>query len=259
MGKGHGHGSDAPSEKRQVAGFDFLLPFLVVGTWVAFVIFGLAQEGVTRTKFGEGDAAEQFKFTTFLVLLQSIGNAVVAAVILLFTKGTKTSLSAGVPLSEWLIVALGYAGAHKFGLWSLLYIPFPLQVLLKSCKTIPVMIGGPPPPPAPSRPPRPPARWKARLAAQPHSVRRPFAGLLLDKNKVVKLKEIVAVTDAPMPAHTPCHALPRPGTTCASQLGVCRGGFGGVLIEDGGLLAPGAGADRRHRSLHDVQAVQEEG
>ena len=153
MGKGHGHGSDAPSEKRQVAGFDFLLPFLVVGTWVAFVIFGLAQEGVTRTKFGEGDAAEQFKFTTFLVLLQSIGNAVVAAVILLFTKGTKTSLSAGVPLSEWLIVALGYAGAHKFGLWSLLYIPFPLQVLLKSCKTIPVMIGGPPPPPRALAPP----------------------------------------------------------------------------------------------------------
>lgn len=40
-----------------------------------------------------------------------------------------------------MIVALAYLGAHKFGLWSLLYIPFPLQVLVKSCKTIPVMIG----------------------------------------------------------------------------------------------------------------------
>ena len=40
-------------------------------------------------------------------------------------------------LKEWLIVALAYLGAHKFGLWSLLFIPFPLQVLVKSCKTIP--------------------------------------------------------------------------------------------------------------------------
>ena len=71
------HGEDRPAEKRKVEGIDMLLPFLVVGTWIAFVVFGLAQEGVTRTKFGEGDAAEQFKFTTFLVLLQSVGNALV--------------------------------------------------------------------------------------------------------------------------------------------------------------------------------------
>jgi hypothetical protein len=47
---------------------DLMLIFLVVGTWTAFVIFGLAQEGLTRTEFG--DEKETFKFTTFLVLLQ---------------------------------------------------------------------------------------------------------------------------------------------------------------------------------------------
>eukprot|EP01051_Picozoa_sp_SAG22_P017226 SAG22_NODE_2607_length_2390_cov_5.701004_2_plen_413_part_00 len=147
----------APPEERK--GIDLLLPFLVVGTWAAFVIFGLAQESLTRTKFGpadQPDEQEQFKFTTFLVLLQSVGNALVAAVCLVFSG---KNLSGSIPLREWLIVAVGYAGAHKFGLWSLLYIPFPLQVLLKSCKTIPVMIGG----------------------------------LLLDRTKTPKMKQILAV------------------------------------------------------------------
>jgi UDP-galactose transporter B1 len=54
---------------------------------------------------------------------------------------SRVLFGAGVPTRDWLIVALGYLGAHKFGLWSLLYIPFPLQVLVKSCKTVPVMLG----------------------------------------------------------------------------------------------------------------------
>ena len=122
---------------------DVKLWFLVVGTWAAFVVFGMAQEGLTRTKFGAGpnEPGEQFKFTTFLVLLQSVGNSLVAAALLILSYGTKTSFGGGVALKEWMIVALAYLGAHKFGLWSLLYIPFPLQVLVKSCKTIPVMIG----------------------------------------------------------------------------------------------------------------------
>jgi hypothetical protein len=70
-----------------MAAFDFKLAFLVVGTWAAFVIFGIAQEGLTRTKFGaDGEnEGEQFKFTTFLVLLQSIGNSAVAAVLLVLS------------------------------------------------------------------------------------------------------------------------------------------------------------------------------
>ena len=55
--------------------------------------------------------------------------------------GFKTKLNGGVPLKEWIIVALGYFGAHKFGLAALLYIPFPMQVICKSCKAIPVMLG----------------------------------------------------------------------------------------------------------------------
>ena len=70
-----------------MAALDFKLAFLVVGVWAAFVMFGIAQEGLTRTKFGaDGDnEGEQFKFTTFLVLLQSIGNSAVAAVLLVLS------------------------------------------------------------------------------------------------------------------------------------------------------------------------------
>jgi hypothetical protein len=70
-----------------MAAIDFKLAFLVVGVWAAFVIFGIAQEGLTRTKFGaDGDnEGEQFKFTTFLVLLQSIGNSAVAAILLILS------------------------------------------------------------------------------------------------------------------------------------------------------------------------------
>ena len=130
---------------------DVKLCTLVCGVWASFVIFGIAQEGLTRTKFGavrlclsltfshrlrsrrcrapgaalcpalcsavpvslraasrplcrravlapllirparsalsqDGDSdGEQFKFTTFLVLLQSVGNSLVAAVLLILS------------------------------------------------------------------------------------------------------------------------------------------------------------------------------
>jgi UDP-galactose transporter B1 len=112
---------------------------LVVGTLASFVLFGVAQEALTKTKYGKDE--EKFGFTTFLVVLQSAGNALVAGMLLLVSYGSKAELTGGVPLKEWIIVALAYLGAHKFGLWSLLYIPFPLQVMTKSCKTVPVMLG----------------------------------------------------------------------------------------------------------------------
>ena len=49
--------------------------------------------------------------------------------------------TAGTPVRDWLVIALGYLGAHEFGLWALAYIPFPFQVVCKSCKAVPVMFG----------------------------------------------------------------------------------------------------------------------
>uniref|UniRef100_A0A7S3WUS4 UDP-galactose transporter n=1 Tax=Strombidinopsis acuminata TaxID=141414 RepID=A0A7S3WUS4_9SPIT len=113
------------------------LIFLMIGVWVTFTVFGWATEALTSTPYG--DAKEKFKFTWFLVLLQSVGNSLVAALVLLVTGAG--SLTGGVSAMDWIIAGGAYLGAHKFGLLSLHYIIFPMQVLVKSCKAIPVMFG----------------------------------------------------------------------------------------------------------------------
>jgi UDP-galactose transporter B1 len=63
-------------------------------------------------------------------------------VLLLITGRYKEQgFTAGTPVRDWLVIALGYLGAHEFGLWALAYIPFPFQVVCKSCKAVPVMFG----------------------------------------------------------------------------------------------------------------------
>jgi len=145
---------EAPEQEAAGGLLDVKLVFLVVGLWATFTMFGMAQEALTRTVFDDGackDVAEaeaaackkkyMFNFTWFLVLLQSVGNTFVAVVGLLAKNGGAVSFSGGAPVSEWLIVSFSYLGAHKFGMMSLFYIIFPLQVLVKSCKAVPVMFG----------------------------------------------------------------------------------------------------------------------
>jgi UDP-galactose transporter B1 len=125
-------------KKKDEPGHAYML-FLCGGVLVSFTVFGYAQEAVTRSAFGS--EKEKFSFTTFLVLLQSVGNAIVAAIILKMRHGNEVSYSGGVAPQDWLIAALAYLGAHEFGLGALKYIIFPLQVVCKSCKAVPVMFG----------------------------------------------------------------------------------------------------------------------
>ena len=115
---------------------------LALGVWVSFLIFGYCQEHLTRHEYG--DQQERFTHTQALVVAQSLGNVLVAGVAIK-ASGSKakrgTKWSAGVSMKDWLIVAVSYFLAHSFGLASLKYIIFPLQVVIKSCKSVPVMIG----------------------------------------------------------------------------------------------------------------------
>jgi len=65
-------------------------------------------------------------------------NLSVAAAIIL---AKRLSFSAGVPPQHWVVCGLGYYGAHWFGLSSLQHIIYPLQVVIKSCKAVPVLVG----------------------------------------------------------------------------------------------------------------------
>jgi len=109
---------------------------LSAGVIFVFTLFGYAQEALTKTEFGP--ERERFTYVGVLVIIQCISNAVVAALCLAWQR---RSLTGGVPIREISVVSLGAYGANTFGLMSLRHIPFPLQVVCKSCKTIPVMIG----------------------------------------------------------------------------------------------------------------------
>jgi hypothetical protein len=106
-----------------------------VGIWVSFILYGEALQNITRTEFKLGHfhngevslTTERFTKTDVLVVLQSIVNACVAAIALVVVptslggasgarsgrtkRGVCTFLTADVPLSQWLIVAIGYLGA----------------------------------------------------------------------------------------------------------------------------------------------------
>jgi len=126
--------SDVPPPE---GGFDFKIIGLTLAVWVAFIFFGYALENLTRTKF-EG---EKFKGSNSLVCVQGFISTILAAILLLATEGRKVSWSAGVPMRDWLIVSAGFVGAHLFGYSALRYIIYPMQVIFKSCKLIPVMAG----------------------------------------------------------------------------------------------------------------------
>lgn len=119
--------------------------FLAVGVWISFLVFGFMQEFLTRNEYGP--EKEKFTHTQALVASQALSNVIFASLAIAMegsstVRGRKISKwTAGVPSKDWLIVAGSYFLAHSFGLAALKFIIYPLQVVIKSCKAIPVMFG----------------------------------------------------------------------------------------------------------------------
>eukprot|EP00040_Diaphanoeca_grandis_P033177 m.202608 g.202608 ORF g.202608 m.202608 type:complete len:336 (+) comp32833_c4_seq1:39-1046(+) len=114
---------------------------LMIGVWISFILYGWALEGIKGGEFG--DEKERFTSDSFIMLLQSSCNTLIAGTVLLAT-GTGSiakKLTAGVPQREWLFISLAYMGASRFGIEALSYISYPVQVLIKCCKPIPVLLG----------------------------------------------------------------------------------------------------------------------
>ena len=128
------------SEESSSSGRRFVL--LAIGVWVSFLVFGFTQEHLTRHEYGE--IGERFVHTQALVVAQSIGNVIVAGLAIWVGRKQTNGVAnwtGGVPVVDWLIVAASYFLAHSLGLASLKYIIYPMQVVIKSCKAVPVMIG----------------------------------------------------------------------------------------------------------------------
>eukprot|EP00471_Norrisiella_sphaerica_P001888 CAMPEP_0184479992 /NCGR_PEP_ID=MMETSP0113_2-20130426/1490_1 /TAXON_ID=91329 /ORGANISM="Norrisiella sphaerica, Strain BC52" /LENGTH=382 /DNA_ID=CAMNT_0026858173 /DNA_START=86 /DNA_END=1234 /DNA_ORIENTATION=+ len=135
----------APNERKEAKKEPSLIEHVlfyvyVIGVWTAFLSYSWTQEALAKEDFD----GKKFHFTHTQVFLQSSANMLVALVAICLETWYKSgdfTLNAGVNLKHWLIASLGYQGAHFFGLHSLHYVSFPVQIVIKSCKTVPVLIG----------------------------------------------------------------------------------------------------------------------
>ena len=113
----------------------------VSGIFFAFSAFAVLQEDVYRKSHG----GERFR-ATFLVLVVERGvNTLAGAIgVLLLGRGTAGGSPAKVrvPVREILVSGVSQMLAMAFSNEALRYVSFATQVLGKSCKMIPVMIGG---------------------------------------------------------------------------------------------------------------------
>lgn len=104
------------------------------GVFFSYLVYGFTQEKIAKTKFD----GEQFKFFGFLVFIQCIMNATMAAVACRI-MGIKLTMR---PVNMYSMLSCSYMGSMLASNSSLAYISYPMQVLGKSCKPIPVLLLG---------------------------------------------------------------------------------------------------------------------
>lgn len=113
----------------------------VCGVYTFFILFGIAQERVnTREYGGDGERAsgERMTHTLVLIFLQCLTNVCFAAGALRVAGGA--ALRPHVEPLSLAKMAGTYIGAMFCSNAALRFISYPTQVLVKSCKMVPVMI-----------------------------------------------------------------------------------------------------------------------
>lgn len=114
-----------------------------VGIFVCYFYFGIIQEKITRGKYGDelqqdGSRGERFTFTLALVGVQCICNWIFAKAILIAKpQGADTT-----PKMYYASSSLTYLLAMISSNMALLWVAYPMQVVAKSAKPIPVMLLG---------------------------------------------------------------------------------------------------------------------
>ncbi|CAI5445100.1 unnamed protein product [Caenorhabditis angaria] len=103
------------------------------GILTCYFYFGIQQERIVQGKYSGGD---KFTFTQALVFFLCTANTIFAYI---FRR--KTDID-NVPTKMYAACAGSYLAAMMFSNQALLYLPYPTQVLAKSCKPIPVMLFG---------------------------------------------------------------------------------------------------------------------
>ncbi|RWS31215.1 solute carrier family 35 member B1-like protein [Leptotrombidium deliense] len=108
-----------------------------LGIFLCFFYFGILQEKITRTKYGE--SKEYFKCTVALVFIQCVINAIFAKIMLsTFLQQPHDTTRK----SYYVVCAFTYLAAMVSSNMALIHVNYPTQVVGKSCKPIPVMLLG---------------------------------------------------------------------------------------------------------------------
>eukprot|EP01106_Pelomyxa_sp_JSP_P018211 TRINITY_DN810_c0_g2_i6.p1 TRINITY_DN810_c0_g2~~TRINITY_DN810_c0_g2_i6.p1 ORF type:complete len:386 (-),score=83.19 TRINITY_DN810_c0_g2_i6:127-1284(-) len=111
------------------------LMLCTLGIYLFYLLFGLVQEHLTLTKYD----GEKFLFTSFLIVVQCIGNCIVAFSIMWWNGGRLRPAGHVVP---YVVLAVVYVTAMFCSNKAIYYLDYPTQVLAKSCKPIPVLLMG---------------------------------------------------------------------------------------------------------------------
>ena len=109
-----------------------------LGLQISFLIWGLLQERIMTRTYGN----ERFTNSQFLVFVNRFLAMIIAYILLRIFCSKKKSYSNRPALYSYGIISYANCMSTWFQYESLLYISFPVQVIAKSMKTIPVMIVG---------------------------------------------------------------------------------------------------------------------
>ncbi|ORZ18514.1 UAA transporter [Absidia repens] len=118
----------------------FRFAFCVLGIYTCFLTWGVVQERVSTTPYGDQGTPKKFKFFIVLNLVQSLIAALVA---FLYVKATGRRINLkstpqGLYLKYAQVAFFNCIGS-PFGYASLKHIDYPTMILGKSCKLVPVM------------------------------------------------------------------------------------------------------------------------
>ncbi|GAA5815477.1 hypothetical protein MFLAVUS_008989 [Mucor flavus] len=113
----------------------------VIGIYTCFLTWGVVQERVSTTPYGDEDTPKKFRFFIVLNLIQSVIAAMVAFI---YLKACGRSLNLQqTPKALYLKyaqVALFNCIGSPFGYAALKHIDYPTMILGKSCKLVPVLL-----------------------------------------------------------------------------------------------------------------------
>jgi UDP-galactose transporter B1 len=119
--------------------FSLDLRFLICfgGIFFSYLIYGILQENVYVTEYGPNK--ERFKFTLFAVLAQSVMGTLVARLVMALLPRSEVSSSESLRSYFW--SSASQTAALICSNHALQFIDYPTQVIAKSCKPLPIMVG----------------------------------------------------------------------------------------------------------------------